>query len=155
MAPMPKNDHSINPGSPVVDQGYVDYAPMFNVMHGARWLLSARPATLSGITNASTNAFSLPAKAAKAGTTGSDLLVPIMLASDTQTSVPLTLNLGADALRLLGHVGDISSVTLSVLSPGNGATPRSIGLAKPSGNGEWKADVPLTRGCAMVIAQLK
>ena len=47
MAPIPLNDHSIQPGSAAVDQAYVDYAFLFNAMHGARGLLSARPATLS------------------------------------------------------------------------------------------------------------
>ena len=48
MAPMPKNDHSINPGSLVVEQAYIDYAPLFNKMHGARWLLTTRPGWADG-----------------------------------------------------------------------------------------------------------
>ena len=43
---MPKNDHSIVPGNPVVEQAYLDYAPLFDAMHGARWLLSSTPATI-------------------------------------------------------------------------------------------------------------
>jgi len=151
MAPMPKNDHSINPGSPVVDQGYMDYAPMFDAMHGARWLLSAHAATLSTGTNASVNIFSLPAKA---GGKGTELLIPVMLASATQTTVALTLNLGPAALKALDHVGPVSSVTLSALLPGNGATPKTIGAATAGEHGEWKADVPLIRGCSMVTALL-
>jgi len=152
MAPMPKNDHSIQPGSAVVDQGYMDYAPMFDAMHGARWLLSAHPATLSTGTNASVNVLSLPAKA---GGKGSDLLIPIMLASATQTTLQLTLHLGPVALKELGRVGPVSSVTLSVLFPGQGATPKTIGAAQAGADGEWESDVPLIRGCGMVIAQLK
>jgi len=152
MAPMPKNDHSINPGSPIVDQGYIDYAPMFDAMHGARWLLSAYPATLLTGTNASVNVFSLPAKA---GVKEGGLLIPIMLASATQTTLRLTLHLGPAALKALGHIGPISSVSLSALFPGQGATPKPIGAAKAGINGEWESDVALIRGCAMVTAQLK
>ena len=47
MAPMPLNDHSIQPGDPVVEQAYLDYGPLFDAMHGARWLLSTRPATIT------------------------------------------------------------------------------------------------------------
>lgn len=46
MAPMPLNDHSIQPGQPVVGQYYRDYAPLFDAMHGARWLLTTRPIQL-------------------------------------------------------------------------------------------------------------
>ena len=46
MAPMPLNDHSIQPGDPVVEQYYRDYAPLFDAMHGARWLLTAHPIKL-------------------------------------------------------------------------------------------------------------
>ena len=45
MAPMPKNDHSIAPGDPVVEQAYRDYAHLFDALHGARWLLSSNPAS--------------------------------------------------------------------------------------------------------------
>ena len=47
MAPMPLNDHSIQPGNLVAQQAYVDYAPLFDSMHGARWLLSSNPVTIT------------------------------------------------------------------------------------------------------------
>ena len=47
MAPMPKNDHSIIPGEPVVEKAYRDYAQLFDLMHGARWLLSSDPVSIS------------------------------------------------------------------------------------------------------------
>ena len=46
MAPMPLNDHSIQPGQPVVEQYYRDYAPLFDAMHGAHWLLTSHPIKL-------------------------------------------------------------------------------------------------------------
>ncbi len=50
MAPMPLNDHSIQPGDPVVEQAYHDYGPLFDAMHGARWLLSSNPVTITTTT---------------------------------------------------------------------------------------------------------
>lgn len=47
MAPMPLNDHSIQPGDPVVEQAYHDYGPLFDAMHGARWLLSSNPVAIT------------------------------------------------------------------------------------------------------------
>lgn len=150
MAPMPKNDHSINPGSPAVDQGYMDYAPLFDAMHGARWLLSPRPATLAQGSNASVNVFTLP------NTPGAkrSLLIPIMLAAPTQTSVQLTLNLGPSALDALGRTTPPHSVALSLLSPGHDSTPKSLGAATSGNHYEWVGEIPLVRGCAMVIALL-
>jgi hypothetical protein len=155
MAPMPKNDHSITPGNRVVDQGYVDYAPLFDAMHGARWLLSARPATLSLGSNASVNVLTLPLSA-KAGSGGSkrSLLVPIMLAASTETTVQLTLHLGPAALKALGLTVPPHSVELSLLSPGQGATPKALGVAKAGDHGEWGGTIPLVRGGAMVTALL-
>ena len=41
-----------------------DYAPLFDAMHGARWLLSARPATLAqGHGNTSVNVLTAAAAA--------------------------------------------------------------------------------------------
>eukprot|EP00041_Stephanoeca_diplocostata_P027866 m.777446 g.777446 ORF g.777446 m.777446 type:complete len:964 (-) comp23264_c0_seq2:304-3195(-) len=39
MAPMPKNDHSIDPGDAFVEAMYVTYAPLFTAMVGSRWIL--------------------------------------------------------------------------------------------------------------------
>ena len=155
MAPMPKNDHSITPGSPVVDQAYMDYAALFDAMHGARWLLSARPATLAPAgTNASVNVLTLP-PLAQPGSGGKRLLIPIMLASAAQATTRLTLHLGPAALRAIGLAKPPASVSLSVWSPGHGAAPKGLGAATAGGNGEeWVGEVPLVRGCAMVTALL-
>lgn len=39
MAPMPKNDHSIDPGDALVEAAYITYAPFFTAMVGSRWVL--------------------------------------------------------------------------------------------------------------------
>eukprot|EP01048_Picozoa_sp_COSAG05_P016966 COSAG05_NODE_2255_length_3333_cov_2.791899_2_plen_132_part_00 len=130
----------------------MDYAPLFDAMHGARWLLSARPATLAVGSNASVNVLILPAKVAGGK---QNLLIPIMLAAPTETMVQLTLNLGPASLKALGRTASPPhSVTLSLLSPGHGATPKALGPAKAGAGGEWTGEIPLVRGCAMVIALL-
>jgi hypothetical protein len=48
MAPMPGNDHSIVPGSALVQRAYEDYAPAFAALRGCEWVLDAvRPVTAS------------------------------------------------------------------------------------------------------------
>jgi len=144
MAPMPENDHSIQPGSPVVEQAYVDYAPLFDAMHGAKWLLSAHPVTLSQGTNASTNALTLPQ---------GGMLVPIMLGGTGSTTLQLSFKFGAaDTLAGLGLTSPPSSVAVTALYPGKGRTPTVLGNATSGGSGVWTVEVPLVRGCAMVTA---
>jgi hypothetical protein len=41
MAPMPANDHSINPGNAQVQRAYEDYAPIFAALRGLEWVLDA------------------------------------------------------------------------------------------------------------------
>jgi hypothetical protein len=55
-APMPLNDHSIQPGDPLVEQAYHDYGPLFDAMHGARWLLSSNPVTITTVAEATDKA---------------------------------------------------------------------------------------------------
>ena len=44
MAPMPGNDHSINPGNAAVQAAYEGYAPLFGALRGLQWVLGvARP----------------------------------------------------------------------------------------------------------------
>ena len=68
----------------VVEEAYRAYAPLFNALHGARWLLSAAPA-YTRPTGPAVNVFTL-------GNT--TLLVPVMLAGEGTTSVELGLCLG-------------------------------------------------------------
>ena len=148
MAPMPKNDHSITPGSQVVEQAYLDYAPLFDVMHGARWLLTAHPATLR-----QTNK---PGKqAALHGTTVANVLtagigaskgvgyvVPVMLGNATgHPAIVLSLMLPEPTAK---------SVTLTAMHPGSKGAAVNVGAAKKSVAGAWEATIPLVRGCALV-----
>lgn len=161
MAPMAKNDHSIVPGNPTVERAYREYAPLFDAMHGARWLLTARPARVDSDSDARrptaaasppfVNVFTRrPAPHAR----WPELLVPIMLADEDANATTLTLSL-APATEALGWP-PILKVGLSALYPGAPA-PRDLGDARSAGSlaaGVWQARVPLVRGCAFVQVTL-
>lgn len=143
MAPMPKNDHSITPGSMVVEQAYVDYAPLFNAMHGARWLLTAHPAAVKGSVSASANVLTAGIGAGN----GVAYVVPVMLGNSSSAAtaeeqrVVLSLNLPGSATK---------SVRLTALHPGGAGAVVSVGPATKTAAGAWEATVPLVRGCALV-----
>ncbi len=160
MAPMPKNDHSIKPGSAAVERAYEDYAPLFEWMHGARWLLTSRPVSLSSATHAPAaaeegpgglglaNVFTLP-RASEAAPP--PLLVAVMLADATQPSnVTLRLNL-APAVAALGWP-PIKGAKLRARFPGG--KEAALGEATSAGEGRWEAQVPIVRGCALVKVAL-
>lgn len=170
MAPMPLNDHAIQPGNSMVEQAYRDYAPLFDAMRGARWLLTARPAKVRALQPVAAsvedpaaliNAFVLPRNhtplftdAAAAPHTQADLpplLVPIMLANANTTAVRLELYL-APTGPALGWPA-VEGVVLSALYP-NGTAPKPLGEATLS-EGSWVAHVPLEHGCALVRAEMR
>jgi hypothetical protein len=73
MAPMAGNDHSITPGSPIVQAAYEAYAPLFRALTGASWILDIDyPVTTTLPAGGAANAF---VARAMPGT----LLVPLML----------------------------------------------------------------------------
>ena len=145
MAPLPLNDHSIQPGSAVVDQAYMDYAPLFNAMHGAKWLLSSRPVHARDGA-AAVNAFTL----GEAGAGLPTLLVPVMLANGTNSTVSIGLSL-APTVTELGWP-PVRALNLTVRYPGGGDWSVLTATAKP--NKEWDVDVPLRDGCALVRVHL-
>jgi len=140
MAPMPKNDHSINPGSAVVEAAYLRYAPLFDAMHGARWLLSARPVALDGDPAAVANAMYLPATERTGG--WPTVLVNVMLGNESSVEMALSLTAAEAAYGW----PPATSVTLLTLHPGDVDWSAPID-AKLVGD-EWKATVPLVLGCA-------
>ena len=146
MAPIPYNDHSIQPGSAVVDQAYADYAPLFNAMHGAKWLLSTRPVYApSG--DVAVNIFTI----GEVGSALPTLLVPVMLANSTNTTrVSVALDL-APTVTELGWP-PVKAVSSTVRHPGVGAWSDITTTGKA--NGEWEMDVPLQEGCALVRIEL-
>eukprot|EP00038_Savillea_parva_P010156 m.188310 g.188310 ORF g.188310 m.188310 type:complete len:848 (+) comp17384_c0_seq1:177-2720(+) len=168
MAPMPLNDHSINPGSPVVEQAYEAYAPMFDAMHGARWLLSAQPVSLQGDATAAANVFMLPSNTTTTTSysttlsservnqnrtrsgTWPDLLTHVMLGSAASTSVSLTLHLGP-AAAMYGWPA-VRGAAAKALHPGS-ATWTPLTSIDVSGQ-DVVMTVPLSRGCAAVHVSL-
>ena len=145
MAPIPLNDHSIQPGSLVVDQAYRDYAPLFNSMHGAKWLLSTRPVN-ARVSDVAVNIFTI----GEVGTGLPNLLVPVMLANNSNSSVSVGLNL-APTMKELGWP-PVKSMNLTVRHPGGGQWSDLTATSKD--NGEWDMDVPLREGCALVRIKL-
>lgn len=166
LAPMPLNDHSIQPGSQIVEQAYLDYAPMFDAMHGAKWLLSSRPVSVKSFgrdasaANTSDapgfNIFTVAAAGAADQQPGANpaalpaaLLVPVMLANATTvSSVVLTINLTSTVAEL-GWPATTSLGAVSALHPAGAWAV--IGPAKRVG-ACFEITVPLKDGCALVRA---
>jgi len=134
---MPKNDHSIQPGSPIVEQAYLDYAPLFGAMHGARWLLTAHPASTRSASSGGEVATTVNVLTSGAG----GYLVQVMLGGK-ETSVAVVLNL-PDA------TSSQDKLELVAWHPGAGSKPVAIGPAQNTPAG-WEVTVPLVRGCATV-----
>ena len=121
--PFPENDHSILP-SEVNDRLYRDYGALFNALRGRTWLLKTRVVEVEH-GDAKANVFETP----------SHYVVFVGLAAQ-KTNVKLTLR-------------GISGVA-KVLYPGeSGGTVLQVGEA----GGSAAVEVPLHRGCAMLILQ--
>jgi hypothetical protein len=128
MAPMPKNDHSITPGNATIDAAYAAYAPLFNTMVGARWLLLPQPAAVTsaaGQTSPQWNVFHREAP--------QDVLVVLVLSSSPSQQVGVQLSLEAGAFL-----------------PGNMSSMRAA-MLRPSDAGAW---IPLTVRDGLVQATL-
>lgn len=129
MAPMPKNDHSIQPGSKEVYDMYALYSPLFSVMHGARWFLDkANPVEVLE-NHAITNVFSTSFPK-------NSYVVAIMLSN--VTSVEIRLNFLENQTE---------NVQLQAAWPGY-EKPYNLGVANQTNT------IPLKRGCAMLIVNV-
>ena len=143
MAPMPANDHSINPGPPAVQQAYFDFAPLFLALRGCEWVLDAvRPinATSGG---------------GGGGSCGGGACVNVFRA--TLAPVPGTLlgvvALGGDAataaVTVSGVLPGVAAVDAFGLVPGSGIwTP--IGRLPVAGGAVTVLALPMLRGCALL-----
>ena len=148
MAPLPENDHSIQPGSPVVQQAYFDYAPLFLALRGCEWVLDvAHPinATSGG---------------GAGGSCGGGACVNVFRA--TLAPVPGTL-LGVVALAGGGGGASTAAVTVAGAVLGAAAAFDAFGLVP--GSGDWAPigrlpvgaggaltvpALPMLRGCALL-----
>ena len=160
MAPIPFNDHSIQPGSAAVDQAYFDYAPLFDAMHGAKWLLSTRAVgvrTSNAIDDSTiaVNIFTVGGAASGGGAVLPALLVPVMLAnSSTTQQAVLTLNLAPTASEL-GWPAVHGIANASALHPNaSAAVALAPATSTPGVAASWQLTVPLREGCALVRVEL-
>lgn len=143
MAPMPANDHSINPGPLSIQQAYEDYAPIFFALRGAVWVLDAvRPVSSEPNVGQVTNIFRAMGTSTSPVSPG-ELLIVVALGgnlSSTQVTVSgTTLFQGA------------TMVDASVLVPGASSTWQPLGsLPVTSGGIVVVAGTPMSRGCALL-----
>ena len=146
MAPMPKNDHSILPGSAVVEQAYRDYAGLFDAMHGASWVLSPHPARIGASNISETTRAGVNVFMAGVGSAGYDYVVPVMVGNNDE-DVTLTLN------QNLGRKGPAAKLAYSVLYPGGEPPSRPV-YANRTVHGNWDVNIRLRRGCALIRSKL-
>ena len=138
MAPMPGNDHSIQPGSALVQAAYAAYAPVFAALRGCEWVLdAARPVAASSGT---ANVFRARGTSAEAAAPG-QLLAVVALGDAAAAAVRIEVT-GAALF------GAATSVLAFGLVPGDDWRP--LGSLNVGGGAVVAADVPMLRGCALL-----
>jgi hypothetical protein len=124
-APYPYNNHCIQP-SPERDRWYLDYGPLFDLLRGRKWVLTARPVMVTD-GKALVNLFKTPA----------GWVMPVVFGgSQARAQV---------RLRRLAGMGD--SIVATAYHPGE---ERPTTVPVRSDGSYFILDVPLVRGCAMV-----
>jgi hypothetical protein len=127
-APVPGNDHTILPDAKR-DQHFLDYGRLFDALRGKRWLLLPHVVRVEG-EKALANIFEVPG----------GYVVPVTFGGK-ENSVQVVLQ---DLPRLPGQTG----LRIEAIAPGEDS-PTSP-QAKEEGN-NLRIDVPLKRGCAMLL----
>lgn len=127
-APIPLNNHDMMPCGSSVDQYYVDYGPMFDAMHGRKWVLNPHVIEVEG-QDAKANFFEIP---------GGYLAVVVMGGAKTRAQVSLR---GLE--RLPGQEG----FAIEAIQPGQTEWTPISGVEKGD---RLTLEVPLQRGCAVV-----
>ena len=139
MAPMPGNDHSIQPGSPLVQQYYQDYAPVFAALRGCEWVLdAARPVRA---TSGTANVFRARGTSTDAAQPG-QLLAVVALGDVSADSVSIEVT-GAALF------GSATAVRADTLVPGADAW-LPLGTLSVVDGAVDAAGVPMLRGCALL-----
>ncbi len=98
----------------------------------------------------SANVFTRSAGSNVSSMTGRELLISIMLGSDSELAM-MKVNLKSTEAEL--GWPKIDAITLSVLHPGSEIMTK-LGTIKQSSDGTFDVKVPLVRGCAMIVAVL-
>jgi hypothetical protein len=126
-APYPGNDHTLGP-DPEVERRYLEYGPMFSMMHGRSWIL------ISGIADvaegkALCNVFR----------TGTRVIVPVVMGTADSVTV---------RLRHCGETGLRSQLRMETWYPGED-TPLTAQVAVAADG--LNLNVRLKRGCAFLV----
>jgi hypothetical protein len=124
-APLPDNDHTITP-SPWADRWYLDYGPLFDTLHGRKWVLQARAVEVKDGA-AKANLFEVPG----------GYVVPVVFGGSVPQAEVIVRGLGRRSLRAF----------CEALYPGAGEAVPIRGSVR---HGELRLAVPLRRGCAVV-----
>ena len=145
MAPMPGNDHSILPGSALVQGAYEDYAPLFFALRGCEWVLDAvRPVAAATTTGAppTVNIFRARGTSAEAAAPG-QLLVVVALGDGAA---------GAARVDVAGAAlfGAAASVRAFSLVPGAAQAWQPLGTLDVVAGAVVAPAVPMRRGCALL-----
>jgi hypothetical protein len=123
-APLPANDHTINP-SAWADPWYLDYGPLMDALRGKRWVLATRCVGTS-TPGVKVNLFQVPG----------GYTLPVTLGAKAEVAVVRVRNVrGLDQAQCLA------------LHP---ATEAPVPVPAAYKEGELELRVPLKRGCAMV-----
>ena len=125
MAPFPGNDHSLRP-SAWVDRQYLDYGPLLSAMRGKKWVLEPH-CVESATPGVKVNLFQVPGGYALPVTSGGQSQSATVCLRD----LPGLDRLGCEALH-----------------PGQDKPAAVTATLK---DGSLNLDVPLKRGCAMVL----
>lgn len=126
MAPFPGNDHSLLP-SEWVDRQYLDYGPLLQVLKGKKWVLEPHCVAVEE-KNAKVNLFE----------TRDGWAVPVMFGPQS----------GSVTVIIRNVPGIKANFKAEAVYPGNG---KSVNLTLTASGEAVKMEVPLQRGCAMVL----
>jgi hypothetical protein len=126
-APYPGNDHTIGP-DPEVERFYLDYGPMFRLLHGRSWVLLPSVGEAGG-GRALCNVFR----------TGATVLVPVVMGSSDSVTV---------RIRHCGALGLFSAVQEEIWYPGK---DKPVIRRATVAADELNLSTPLERGCAFLV----
>jgi hypothetical protein len=138
MAPMPGNDHSINPSSTLIQQAYNDYSSLFFALRGCEWALSiSNPITIVSpvVSTLISNLFR--ATHAEPGA----LLAVFMLGEINLINITVKI--------AISESGTANSFNAYGLVPGSSSNWISLGQFSVQ-NGIVLVTVPVLRGCSIV-----
>ncbi len=124
-APYPFNNHCITP-EPKADRLYLDYGPLLDTMRGRKWVLAAR-CVEAAEPNVKVNLFQTPA----------GYVLPVTFGGKLK-SVTVRLR----------NIPGLEKLSAKALHPGVEAAAAVPAEAK---DGVLELQVPLKRGCAMVV----